>query len=94
MIYLICPHCRVNAPIGATVCRGCQAEIEYGPPRLAYISLLLVSIHSGFKVHQILLFNLPYLGWIIGIVIFIAGSVFLEKLFATRIVFKRGYHRA
>ena len=28
---LRCPLCGEGAPFGATVCRGCQAEIVYGP---------------------------------------------------------------
>ena len=30
MSHIICTHCMTTVPHGATLCRGCKAEIEYG----------------------------------------------------------------
>ena len=34
---ITCPHCFGEVPYGAKVCRGCQAEIEYGRMVVLYL---------------------------------------------------------
>lgn len=88
---LVCPHCRNNVPGGATVCSGCQAEIEYGAPNVAFLVLLVVSAGLGVKTSQVVSDGLSFLGWGVGIGVFIAGAVLITKMFGDRVVFKRIY---
>jgi uncharacterized membrane protein HdeD (DUF308 family) len=88
---LICPHCRGNVPRGATVCRGCQAEIEYGVPGFAFLIVAIVSAYLGVKVADWLPESLVILAWIAGIACFVFGGVMLEKAFGDRVEFKRIY---
>jgi len=38
---ITCEHCRSEIPRGANVCRGCHAEIKYGPrPLFLWLSFL------------------------------------------------------
>ncbi|CAM7676798.1 MULTISPECIES: hypothetical protein [Enterobacterales] len=43
-----CPHCKSEIPHGANVCRGCQAEISYGPSGFSYAITLIVPIVCGY----------------------------------------------
>ncbi len=78
---LTCPHCYGNVPYGAKVCRGCQAEIEYGAPRSLYSVLLIASTYLG----------LSFLSWVVGIGVFIVSSILLEIIFKDRVAFNREY---
>lgn len=91
MSNLSCPHCRGNVPRGATVCRGCQAEIEYGVPPPAYLVVAIVSGIVGFKTSSIVPESLSFLGWVVGIGAFIGGSLLMSKFFGDRVNFKRIY---
>lgn len=88
---LICPHCHGSVPRGAKVCRGCQAEIEYGAPPFAFLVVAIVSVVLGIKTSGVLPEGLSFLAWIVGIGGFIAGSVILGRLFGSRVNFKRIY---
>jgi hypothetical protein len=88
---LVCPHCRNNVPRGATVCSGCQAEIEYGAPNAAFLVLLVVSAGLGIKASGVVSDSLSFLGWGVGIGVFIAGAVLITNMFGDRVVFKRIY---
>ncbi len=88
---LICPHCHGNVPRGAKVCRGCQAEIEYGAPPLAFLVLLVVSAIVGSKTSGAVSEALSFLGWVVGAGAFITGAILLTKLFGNRVNFKRIY---
>ncbi|BBP01657.1 hypothetical protein [Sulfuriferula nivalis] len=83
---LICPHCHTEVPHGATVCRGCQAEVEYGVPGGVLIFLLIVAIIAGIATRNMMLG-----GWILFIIILIGGGITFNKLFSNRISFKRHY---
>ena len=42
MPHLTCPHCHNDeVPIGASVCRGCHAEVHYGYSIKAYCFLFI-----------------------------------------------------
>lgn len=88
---IVCPHCRGTVPRGATVCRGCQAEIEYGAPGAAFLVLLVVSVFVGIKTASVVPESLSFLGWLVGIAILIGGGVLLNNMFADRVNFKRIY---
>lgn len=88
---LECPHCRGTVPRGATVCRGCQAEIEYGAPPFAYLIVLVASVVAGIKTSGAAPESLSFLSWVIGIGVFVGGAVLLSKIFDSRVNFKRVY---
>lgn len=88
---LVCPHCRGNVQHGATVCRGCQAEIDYGTPGAAFLILAALSAFLGFKVYFALPNSLSFLAWGVGIGLFIAGRAALIRMFEKRVVFNRVY---
>ena len=88
---LMCPHCHGTVPHGAKVCRGCQAEIEYGTPPLLYLVLLIASIYLGYKSSHIWPVSLSFLSWVVGIGVFIVGAILFEKIFKDRVVFDREY---
>lgn len=88
MSEIICPHCHGVVSHGAKVCRGCQAEVEYGAPPFLYAILLILSILLGIKVASLLP---EFFGWVTSIVCFVAGAVYLSKFFKNRIKFKRLY---
>jgi uncharacterized membrane protein HdeD (DUF308 family) len=91
MSELVCPHCRGNVQHGATVCRGCQAEIEYGVPPVAFLILAVACVFLGYKITTVLPNSLSFLAWVAGIGCFIGGCVFLVKTFGDRVEFKRIY---
>ena len=54
MSHIICTHCMTAVPHGATVCRGCKAEIEYGVSQgmytvLSVASALLPNLCTAFE---------------------------------------------
>lgn len=89
MSVLTCPHClNDKIPHGAKVCRGCQAEIEYGASGKAYISVIAVSVVLGVWLGTSFQ---AFLGWL-AFGVSIAGGIYLcAKAFADRVVFKRRY---
>jgi len=87
---LSCPHCLTSVPVGAKVCTGCQAEIEYGAPPLVHVIALVVFGYIGYSVGNST--DSSTLGWGTGIVAFVAAAWLLETLFAGRAVFKRVYN--
>lgn len=91
MSELVCPHCRGNVQHGATVCRGCQAEIEYGVPPVAYIVLVVVCAFVGYKISTVVSSSFSFLAWVVGIGCFVAGAIALSKMFGDRVNFKRIY---
>lgn len=87
---MICPHCRTEVPHGAKVCRGCQAEIEYGTPNFVGFIILLLSILAGFKLHS--LFENLWISIIAsGMLFFVMMFISEVKLFPNRVNFKRIY---
>lgn len=88
---LTCPHCRSNIPYGAKVCKGCQAEIDYGTPPFAYLVLIAASIYAGMKTSSILSGNLSFISWGVGMAVFVGGIILLTKIFKNRVNFSREY---
>jgi len=91
MSEMICPHCRGEVPRNASVCRGCQAEIEYGAPKIAFMVALLVSFFLGFTLAGRLPDSIAFLGWIAGLGVFIGACILIAKMFKDRVNFKRIY---
>jgi hypothetical protein len=85
---LKCPHCHEIVPMGATVCKGCQAEIEYGTPLFIMLIIFLISVLLGVAASDL---GNSYLGWGVGIVVLILLFVRSEKIFSDRVKFKRIY---
>lgn len=88
---LICTHCRTGVPRGATVCTGCQAEVEYGPEKSYFGAALLAAAFVGYQVHLHLPESLSVGGWVVGVLVFAGLSVLIQKMFGDRVVFKRVY---
>lgn len=88
MSSIVCPHCHTNVPLGAKVCRGCQAEVEYGaPPAALLISLfvaVVVGINVGTSTHS-------FVGWAVFIALSIGSVYGCIKFFKDRVNFKRIY---
>jgi hypothetical protein len=82
-----CPHCHGEIPKGATVCRGCQAEIEYGAPWWANIGAVLVGAWAWASTIR----YSPNVAIGVGIVVAIALLFFVSWVFRKRIVIRRVY---
>ncbi|MBL1321039.1 MAG: hypothetical protein COA63_008280 [Methylophaga sp.] len=85
---LKCPHCHETVSIGATVCKGCQAEIEYGTPIFIVLIIFLISVFLGVAASDL---GNSYLGWGVGVVVLVSLFVGSEKIFSNRVKFKRIY---
>ena len=77
---MTCPHCLSQVPRGATVCTGCQAEVEYGPARMWYLGLLALAVAGGSEM-----------SFLVGAVVAIGGFITLNWVFSERVAFKRIY---
>lgn len=86
---LQCPHCHTAVPKGATVCTGCQAEVEYGTPGTLVVLLLVVALFGGYGVATKL--ESAIAGWVVGIALLICGGLAFSKLFGYRAKFTREY---
>jgi hypothetical protein len=99
MSHIICTHCMTAVPHGATVCRGCKAEIEYGVPDSTYGVLVLGSALLGLGVIIALAPMLErfsmFLEFVLWCIVFIAlfarGLRIVEKRYKDRVVFTRIY---
>jgi hypothetical protein len=84
---LTCPHCHGEIPHGARVCRGCQAEVEYGAPWWANIGALIL---GAFAWAEGVAYS-PKAAIGAGIVVAIFLLFFASWAFRNRIVVKRVY---
>ncbi|MFN4056401.1 MAG: hypothetical protein ACK4GU_16195 [Alishewanella aestuarii] len=91
MSEIVCPHCHGSVPHGAKVCRGCQAEIQYGCPPTLFLVLIVITAFLGFKISAVLPDFLSFMGWVVGIGGFVLGSILLNRVFEKRVNFKRIY---
>lgn len=73
------------------MCRGCQAEIEYGTPGFAHLVVLAISAFLLFKVHGALPESISFIGWIVGGAALVGGEILLSKMYKDRVNFKRVY---
>ena len=88
---LTCPHCLGSVPRGATVCRGCQAEIEYGASMFVLVMLLVFAIFMGVLTASMLPEALSFVGWIVGIGSLYVGGKRIGEEYKDRVEFKRVY---
>ena len=79
-----CPHCHNHVPHGASVCRGCQAELEYGPPPGLLWAVICIPALLG-------IFSNSNLGIIAGIAVAVTGAMFLKRKMKDRVAFNRRY---
>lgn len=89
MSTVTCPHCHSDVSFGAKVCKGCQAEIEYGCPPILFVILIIICAVIGYKVSDM---TFTILGWIAGGGLFFAGVWKMNDVFKERVSFKRIYH--
>ena len=87
--HMKCPHCHTEVPFGATVCTGCQAEVEYGTPGILVLLLLVAGLFGGYFAST--KFGSSTVGWAVGIAIVVGGGFLFSKLFASRTEFTRQY---
>lgn len=83
----LCPFCHTSVPHGATVCTGCHAELEYGPPNVYFVVAAIAGIFLGVKLSDAT--GISGLGWAAGVATFVGGSLWVNKMFAHRVVFRR-----
>jgi len=96
---LTCPHCHARVPRGATVCRGCKAELEYGTPAWLYLfPFVIATFAAPYTVafaYRWLHIRSENVCLIIGLTTFIGVMGYLcsllNKLFSNRVVFRRFY---
>ena len=93
-----CPHCMNNVPWGASVCRGCHAEISYGTPRASIVVFIVVSVVAGWYaaklVHDHLSTNSTVLWVVFGIVFALVGVLSIKickRLYTGKTWFRRIY---
>lgn len=93
-----CPHCMNNVPWGASVCRGCHAEISYGTPQASIVVFIIVSVAAGWYaaklVHDHLSTNSTVLWVVFGIVFALVGVLSIKickRLYTGRTWFRRVY---
>ena len=105
MSHIICTHCMTAVPHGATVCRGCKAEIEYGVSQGMYTVLSVASALLGLVVvgaldsirerFSTLGNSSPTSGialWGIAVIALYAGGRYLlRKRYKDHVVFNRIY---
>ncbi|MEM5372845.1 hypothetical protein V4C53_43550 [Paraburkholderia azotifigens] len=88
---LTCPHCHSDVPRGASVCRGRQAEITYGPEHNQLGALLVPAAFVGYKVRTLLPDSMAIAAWIVGAGVFIGLIAFIKYACRDRVSFKRAY---
>jgi len=103
--HIICTHCMTAVPHGATVCRGCKAEVEYGVSQgmctvlsvaSALLGLVVVGALDSIRERFSTLDNFsPTTGialWGIAVIALYAGGRYLlRKWYKDRVVFNRIY---
>ena len=74
-----CPYCGTSVNHGFTVCTGCHATFEYGPPSWIGGPLLLVGASVGIGTGSWLVFFALFLGGLLA-----AATVFRNRVRARR----------
>lgn len=90
-LVLVCGHCHGEVPHGARVCRGCQAEIEYGAPWQLYVAIVIAGILVAWTIQVKIPPELGILAFIVGAAIAIGGNILAYRMLKDRVVFKRIY---
>jgi len=91
MSNLTCPHCHNSVPMGASVCRGCHAELKYGPSRAIVFGSVILAVVAGSIVGSILPHSMSIVGWIVGIGTLGFLHTRVRSIYKDRVVFKRIY---
>ena len=79
MSMIDCPYCGTTIHHGYTVCTGCHAVIEYGPPKWIGVPLMLVGALIGISASSWMAFFGIFLGGL-----FAASYLFRNSVRATR----------
>ena len=74
-----CPYCGTSIHHGYTVCPGCHAIFEYGPPSWIGVPLLLLGAFVGIGTGSWLAFFALFLGGLVG-----AATLFKNRVRARR----------
>ncbi len=89
---MTCPHCRTSVHVGASVCTGCQAEVDYGTPRFVMILIPIAAFFLTGQIANLLSIDANWLGWTIFALLVVGGGFGAKKLFKNRKSFKRVYN--
>ena len=97
MSMMTCPHCGMQVPKGANVCRGCGAEIVYGATFkectgggcFITIVLIIVSNFLPEAIDDFILSNVGVVGFsiitfILGVLIIVIGGKKLIRFYRRR----------
>lgn len=84
-----CPHCKAPVPRGATVCTGCQAEVDYGVPKWLFwfnviAAIVVAAVASAFTQQQLVVVASGGLSYLLA---HVASAMACRK----RVVFVRRY---
>lgn len=88
---LTCPHCLNHVPYGAKVCRGCQAELKYGPSVKMQLSVFVAAVVVGSIVGHVLPRSMSLIGWVSFIGVFFLLYKWMNRVHGDRVIFKRIY---
>ncbi len=80
---ITCVHCRSDIPHGASVCKGCRAEIKYGTPGFFMLVGFILPIVVGWYAASYGIKSLGFnetVGYIIWSIITITGWFFATKI--------------
>lgn len=93
LLYVVCPHCALEAPKGVRACAGCEAVVRYGAPPVLILIAVLPAIGVVMVIHRFF-YDAPLIVALIGGVVF--GGIWgpISKAFEGRVVFKRRHHGA
>ncbi len=91
-----CPHCMNSVPWGASVCRGCHAEISYGTPQGVVVFFIFACVIAGWwaakGVHTLITTNSTVL-WIVFGAAFLASGYVAQKVCTRFYRGKTRFHR-
>lgn len=77
---ITCPHCRSEIPDGASVCRGCNAEIKYGTPLFFIIFGIVAPFFFAAWISKLLGIGAGILEWIVIVPLTLSGWFLFFKI--------------
>jgi len=91
---LTCPHCLSHVPHGASVCRACKVEIEYGIPDIVSAVILfgaLFVVAMAHPIGQLGHLSALWFDLIVGGIAFGGFSCLAESVYSNAARFTRYY---
>ncbi len=82
-----CEFCHTPVPLGATVCTGCHAELDYGVPDWVFWTNVAVAILVSALVSLVTKSQALYAG--AGVLYYVVAHVACARAFRHHVTFKR-----